>query len=151
VVVATGVTPRDPQIPGQDHPMVLSYIDVLRHHKPVGQRVAVIGAGGIGFDVAEYLVAAPMSTGHTATTDLPAWQAEWGVTDPALAPAAWQRHRPAGQRRRRTAGDAAAAQGRQARRRPGQNHRLDPPRRAEDEAGAHDGGVNYERIGDEGC
>jgi 2,4-dienoyl-CoA reductase (NADPH2) len=55
--VATGVRPRDPQIPGQDHPKVLSYIDVLRHRKPVGQRVAVVGAGGIGFDVAEYLVA----------------------------------------------------------------------------------------------
>ena len=46
VVIATGVEPRDPQIPGQDHPKVLSYIDVLRHGKPVGQRVAVIGAGG---------------------------------------------------------------------------------------------------------
>ena len=81
VVVATGVSPRDPKIPGQDHPMVLGYIDVLRHRKPVGQRVAVIGAGGIGFDVAEFLT----SDGHSTTTDLPAWQAEWGVTDPALA------------------------------------------------------------------
>jgi 2,4-dienoyl-CoA reductase (NADPH2) len=82
VVVATGVTPRDPQIPGQDHPKVLSYIDVLRHGKPVGPRVAIIGAGGIGFDVAEFLVAG----GHSTTLDLPAWQAEWGVTDPAQAP-----------------------------------------------------------------
>ncbi len=56
VIVATGVTPRDPQIPGQDHASVLSYIDVLLHGKPVGQRVAVIGAGGIGFDVSEFLV-----------------------------------------------------------------------------------------------
>ncbi len=82
VVVATGVTPRDPKIEGQDHPKVLSYIDVLRHKRPVGRRVAIIGAGGIGFDVAEYLV----SDGHTTALDLPAWQAEWGVTDPALAP-----------------------------------------------------------------
>jgi 2,4-dienoyl-CoA reductase (NADPH2) len=82
VIVATGVVPRDPKIPGQDHAKVLSYIDVLRHQKPVGQRVAVIGAGGIGFDVAEFLVAG----GHSTTTDLPAWQAEWGVTDPAQAP-----------------------------------------------------------------
>ena len=81
VIVATGVVPRDPRIPGQDHQKVLSYIDVLRHRKPVGPRVAVIGAGGIGFDVAEFLV----SEGHSTTTDLPAWQAEWGVTDPALA------------------------------------------------------------------
>jgi 2,4-dienoyl-CoA reductase (NADPH2) len=81
VIVATGVTPRDPKIPGQDHPKVLSYIDVLRHKKPVGKTVAVVGAGGIGFDVAEFLV----SAGHSTTVDLPAWQAEWGVTDPALA------------------------------------------------------------------
>jgi 2,4-dienoyl-CoA reductase (NADPH2) len=81
VVVATGVSPRDPKIPGQDHAKVLSYIDVLRLGKPVGQRVAIVGAGGIGFDVAEFLV----SEGHSSTLDLPAWQAEWGVTDPALA------------------------------------------------------------------
>jgi 2,4-dienoyl-CoA reductase (NADPH2) len=82
VIVATGVTPRDPKIEGQDHPRVLSYIDVLRNRKPVGRRVAIIGAGGIGFDVAEFLVA----EGHSTTLDLPAWQAEWGVTDPAAAP-----------------------------------------------------------------
>ena len=81
VVVATGVSPRDPKIPGQEHPKVLSYIDVLRHGKAVGQRVAIVGAGGIGFDVAEFLV----SEGHSTTLDLPAWQAEWGVTDPELA------------------------------------------------------------------
>jgi 2,4-dienoyl-CoA reductase (NADPH2) len=90
VIVATGVNPRDPKIPGQDHPKVLSYIDVLRHKKPVGARVAVIGAGGIGFDVAEYLVA----DGHSVTLDLPAWQAEWGVTDPALAPGGLSRDKP---------------------------------------------------------
>ncbi len=56
VIMATGVAPRDPKIPGQDHPSVLSYIDVLLHRKPVGKRVAVIGAGGIGFDVSEFLV-----------------------------------------------------------------------------------------------
>ncbi len=79
VIVATGVTPRDPKIEGQDHPKVLSYIDVLRHKKSVGQRVAIVGAGGIGFDVAEFLV----NEGHSTTVDLPAWLAEWGVTDPA--------------------------------------------------------------------
>ncbi len=56
VVIATGVLPRDPKIPGQDHPSVLGYVDVLLHNRPVGRRVAVIGAGGIGFDVAEFLV-----------------------------------------------------------------------------------------------
>lgn len=82
VIIATGVLPRDPKIAGQDHSKVLSYIEVLRDKKPVGQRVAIIGAGGIGFDVAEFLVTA----GHSTTTNLKEWQAEWGVTDPAAAP-----------------------------------------------------------------
>ena len=55
VIIATGVVPRDPKIPGQEHPSVLSYIDVLQGNKPVGKAVAVIGAGGIGFDVSEFL------------------------------------------------------------------------------------------------
>lgn len=55
-VVATGVTPRKLRIPGSDHPNVMSYLDVLKRNKPVGKRVAVIGAGGIGFDVSEFLV-----------------------------------------------------------------------------------------------
>jgi 2,4-dienoyl-CoA reductase (NADPH2) len=84
VILATGVTPRDPRIPGQDQPQVLSYIDVLLHGKPVGQRVAIVGAGGIGFDVAEYL-ATGTDLGHASpTTDLAAWLREWGVADPAL-------------------------------------------------------------------
>jgi len=80
VVIATGVTPRDPQIPGEDGANVLSYIDVLRDKAPVGQSVAVIGAGGIGFDVSEFLL-----EDHSPATDLPAWMKEWGVTDPATA------------------------------------------------------------------
>ncbi|MGR3761656.1 FAD-dependent oxidoreductase [Roseobacteraceae bacterium NS-SX3] len=79
VVIATGVSPRDPAIPGQDRGNVLSYIDVLRHKKPAGERVAVIGAGGIGFDVSEFL----LEEGHSPTTDLPLWMKEWGVADPA--------------------------------------------------------------------
>ncbi|MAX72844.1 MAG: NADPH-dependent 2,4-dienoyl-CoA reductase [Nioella sp.] len=79
VVIATGVTPRDPQIPGQDGPNVLSYVDVLLHKAPVGKRVAVIGAGGIGFDVAEFLV----HEGESPTEDLTLWKTEWGVSDPA--------------------------------------------------------------------
>lgn len=78
VVIATGVIPRDPQIPGQDGPNVVNYIDVLRHGAAVGERVAVIGAGGIGFDVSEFLV-----TGDSPTEDLEAWKAEWGVGDPS--------------------------------------------------------------------
>jgi len=80
VVVATGVTPRDPKIPGQDGPNVLSYIDVLLHKKPVGKRVAVIGAGGIGFDVSTFLV-----EDHSPTMDLAAWMREWGVGDPSTS------------------------------------------------------------------
>ncbi|MCC1481888.1 NADPH-dependent 2,4-dienoyl-CoA reductase [Roseibaca sp. Y0-43] len=82
VIIATGVTPRDPQIAGQDAPHVLRYIDVLRGQAPVGARVVVVGAGGIGFDVAEYLA----HQGPSAALDLGLWQREWGVTDPAKAP-----------------------------------------------------------------
>ncbi len=77
IVIATGVVPRDPEIEGQDLPHVLSYIDVLRG-ADVGKRVVVIGAGGIGFDVSEFLV-----TGDSPTVDLPEWLREWGVTDPS--------------------------------------------------------------------
>jgi len=78
VIIATGVIPRDPGIDGQDGPNVLSYIDVLRGKAPVGKRVAIIGAGGIGFDVAEYLV----HEGESPTEDLAEWKEEWGVGDP---------------------------------------------------------------------
>ncbi len=77
VVLATGVLPRTPAIPGLDHPKVLSYIDVLAHGRPVGGSVAIIGAGGIGFDVAEFLSHGP-DTPH-ASLDVPAFMAEWGV------------------------------------------------------------------------
>jgi 2,4-dienoyl-CoA reductase (NADPH2) len=81
VVIATGVLPRDPEIPGQDGPNVLSYIDVLRG-APVGRRVAVVGAGGIGFDVAEVLV----HQGESPTLNPALWRREWGVGDPATSP-----------------------------------------------------------------
>ncbi|RKT32693.1 2,4-dienoyl-CoA reductase (NADPH2) [Roseovarius halotolerans] len=81
VIIATGVLPRDPGIPGQEGSNVLSYVDVLRGKAQVGKRVAVVGAGGIGFDVAEYLV----QEGSSPTVDLPEWKEEWGVGDPAEA------------------------------------------------------------------
>lgn len=89
VIIATGVVPRDPNIEGQDHPTVLSYIDVLRHRKPVGKRVAIIGAGGIGFDVAEFL----LHDGHSPTLNLDEWLEEWGVVDPAEARGGIERNR----------------------------------------------------------
>lgn len=81
VVVATGVTPRVPNIPGIEHASVMSYVDAVRYGRPTGDRVAVVGAGGIGVDVSEFLTHAESPTLH-----LEAWQAEWGVTDPELAP-----------------------------------------------------------------
>ena len=82
VVLATGVTPRDPHSPGQNSPNVVSFIDVLAVGATVGPRVAIVGAGGIGFDVAEYLVVA---AGESSTLDLDEWRREWGVGDPAEA------------------------------------------------------------------
>ncbi len=81
VVLATGVLPRDPKIPGEDHPKVMSYVDVLLHGKPAGERVAIVGAGGIGFDVASFLV-------HEHVPEAEAierFMREWGVGDPAAS------------------------------------------------------------------
>ncbi|MGV2919465.1 oxidoreductase [Streptomyces alfalfae] len=75
VVVATGVTPRVPEIPGIDHPSVVSYLDVLRDGASVGERVAIVGAGGIGFDVAEYLT----DGGEKASLDPATYFRQWGV------------------------------------------------------------------------
>ncbi|NSY39984.1 NADPH-dependent 2,4-dienoyl-CoA reductase [Leisingera sp. ANG59] len=145
VVIATGVLPRDPAIPGQDRYNVLSYIDVLRHKKPVGKRVAVIGAGGIGFDVSEFL----LEEGHSPATDLPAWMKEWGVADPAehragLAPegpqpAAPARHVTLLQRK-------AERHGKRLGKTTGWIHRATLKMKDVEFVG----GVNYERIDDEG-
>lgn len=87
IVLATGVVPRDPRIPGQaegqESGTVLDYVDVLRHGRPVGRRVAIVGAGGIGFDVAEFLT--HEEGGVSPSLDLAVWLAEWGVVDPAEA------------------------------------------------------------------
>ncbi|MFM5440089.1 FAD-dependent oxidoreductase [Aeromonas enteropelogenes] len=81
VILATGIRPRTPNIPGIEHPKVLSYLDVLRDHKPVGEKVAVIGAGGIGFDVAEYLVEKRVAQSSHGDGDLRRdhWLKEWGI------------------------------------------------------------------------
>jgi 2,4-dienoyl-CoA reductase (NADPH2) len=77
VVLASGVLPRVPDVPGLDHAKVLSYVDVLLHARPVGASVAIIGAGGIGFDVAEFL---SHDDAHaSASLDIPAFMREWGI------------------------------------------------------------------------
>ena len=95
VVIATGVTPRTPSIKGQEEAVrsgkVLSYVDVLLRGAAVGKKVAVVGAGGIGFDVSEFLV---QEAGHSPTLDLKAWEGEWGVTDPAQARGGVARGKP---------------------------------------------------------
>ncbi|MFY0642757.1 MAG: FAD-dependent oxidoreductase, partial [Bermanella sp.] len=75
VIIATGIAPRLPEIEGIEHSKVLGYLDVLKHKKPVGKKVAVIGAGGIGFDVSEYLV----HNGPSTSQDIEAFMSEWGV------------------------------------------------------------------------
>lgn len=75
IILATGISPRTPDIEGVDHPKVLSYLDVLRDKVPVGEKVAVIGAGGIGFDISEYL----SHQGDPSSQNIPAFMAEWGI------------------------------------------------------------------------
>ena len=75
VLVATGIEPRTPEIPGVDHPKVVSYIDAILGRKPVGRKVAIIGAGGIGFDVAELIT----HEGKSGALDVDVFAAEWGI------------------------------------------------------------------------
>ncbi|WP_314020237.1 NADPH-dependent 2,4-dienoyl-CoA reductase [Stutzerimonas degradans] len=75
VVLATGIVPRTPDIPGVDHPKVIGYLDAILERKPVGQKVAVIGAGGIGFDVSEYIT----HDGESTSLDREAFWKEWGI------------------------------------------------------------------------
>ena len=75
VILATGIAPRLPEIDGIEHSKVLNYLDVLKHKKTVGKKVAVIGAGGIGFDVSEYLC----HEGEATSQNIPAFMKEWGV------------------------------------------------------------------------
>ena len=144
VLLATGVVARDPKIPGQDGHNVLSYIDVLLHGKPVGERVAVIGAGGIGFDVAEFLVT---PAGHSPTLNLPEWLAEWGVADPATVRGGVVRAQPAPPARRVTLLQRKAGKlGRGLGKTTGWIHRAALQMKQVEMIG----GVNYERIGPQG-
>lgn len=145
IIVATGVTPRDPEIPGQEHAKTLNYIDVLLHGREVGKRVAIVGAGGIGFDVAEFLLA----DGPSPTLDLERWLAEWGVVDPSEARGGISQSKPPTPESpreiyllQRKAGKHGAGLGKTT----GWIHRAKVKKR-----GVHlIGGINYEAIGDEG-
>jgi len=98
VLLASGVKPRIPKIPGQELPHVLSYAELLSGTKSVGERVVIVGAGGIGFDVAEYLLEA----GHSLTLDEAAWRRHWGVADPAEHAGGLTQPQPASPRRKLT-------------------------------------------------
>jgi 2,4-dienoyl-CoA reductase (NADPH2) len=142
VVLATGVVPRIPAIPGVDHPMVLTYAEAITGAKPIGPTVAVIGAGGIGFDVSEFLV-----TDRSPTLDLTRWRAEWGATDRSDARGALTTPSPAPPAReiyllQRTKGP----QGKRLGKTSGWVHRASLKAK-----GVHQlCGMNYERITDEG-
>ncbi|MFN7757877.1 MAG: FAD-dependent oxidoreductase [Betaproteobacteria bacterium] len=144
VIVATGVRPRDPKIPGQDAAHVLSYIDVLLHGRAVGERVAIVGAGGIGFDVAEFLVTPP---GHSPSLRLPEWLAEWGVADPGAVRGGVVRPRPAPAARRVTLLQRKSGKlGRNLGKTTGWIHRAALAMKEVEMVG----GVNYERITPQG-
>ncbi|MET9346138.1 NADPH-dependent 2,4-dienoyl-CoA reductase [Streptomyces termitum] len=143
VVVATGVTPRVPAIEGVDHPSVVGYLDVLRGGAPVGERVAIIGAGGIGFDVAEFLT----DGGEGASRDPEAYFRQWGV-DTSYENRGGLRapERPAPPRRvhllQRKTGKVGAGLGKTT----GWIHRTELKHRGVTMVA----GVTYERIDDEG-
>jgi 2,4-dienoyl-CoA reductase (NADPH2) len=142
VLLATGVSPRNPHIAGQDTPGVVSYLDAILQRQPVGRRVAIVGAGGIGFDVAEFLV---HDAAHPSPAlDLAAWMREWGVTDPALARGGVVRGIPAAASRQvtllqRKAGKLGAGLGKTT----GWIHRSALKMKQVEMVA----GVNYERIG----
>ncbi|NDJ88197.1 FAD-dependent oxidoreductase [Mycolicibacter kumamotonensis] len=144
VILATGVRPRIPQIPGIEHPMVLSYAEAITG-RPVGESVAVIGAGGIGFDVSEFLIVENAES--SPTLNLKEWKAEWGAADPWEARGALVPPDPAPPARQvyllaRTAG----AQGRKLGKTSGWVHRASLKAKGVQQLS----GVNYERIDDDG-
>ena len=142
VWLATGVSPRNPRIPGQDTPGVISYVDAILRREPVGARVLIVGAGGIGFDVAELLV--HDSAHPSPSLDLPSWLREWGVADPGCVRGGVRRAEPAAAARQvtllqRKAGKLGAGLGKTT----GWIHRSALKMKNVEMVA----GVNYERIG----
>ena len=149
VVLATGVSPRMPDIPGIDHPMVLSYAEAITG-EPVGKTVAVVGAGGVGFDVSEFLVTAsagPADEYRSSSILLKEWKAEWGAADPQEARGALATPIPAPPARevyllQRTTGPQGMRLGKTS----GWVHRASLKAKGVQQLS----GVNYERIDDDG-
>ncbi|MFI9504825.1 FAD-dependent oxidoreductase [Nocardia sp. NPDC052566] len=143
VILATGVRPRMPNIPGIEHPMVLSYAELVREGKPVGKRVAVIGAGGIGYDVSEYLTV----EGHP-TLKLDEWKEEWGVdADDEQAPGQLTTPKPSPAAREVVLLQRKSTPfGKDLGKTSGWVHRAALKAKGVE----HVGGVNYERIDDNG-
>jgi 2,4-dienoyl-CoA reductase (NADPH2) len=149
VVLATGVSPRMPAIPGIDHPMVLSYAEAIMG-KPVGKSVAVVGAGGVGFDVSEFLVttpAGPADEYRSPSVILKEWKAEWGAADPQEVRGALTTPIPAPPARevyllQRTKGPQGTRLGKTS----GWVHRASLKAKGVQQLS----GVNYERIDDDG-
>jgi 2,4-dienoyl-CoA reductase (NADPH2) len=145
VVLATGVAPRIPAIPGIDHPMVLTYAEAITGIKPIGNSVAVIGAGGVGFDVSEFLVTDSSPTHERQS--LKDWKAEWGAADPWESPGALTTPIPAPPARevyllQRSNG----AQGKRLGKTSGWVHRASLKAKGVQQLS----GVNYERVSDDG-
>ncbi|MBS9535557.1 NADPH-dependent 2,4-dienoyl-CoA reductase [Mycobacterium sp. M1] len=141
VVLATGVRPRIPDIPGIDHPMVMTYAEAITGRE-VGASVAVVGAGGIGFDVSEFLV-----TKDSPTLNLAEWKAEWGAADPWRARGALTTPDPSAPARQvyllaRTEGRQGLKLGKTT----GWVHRASLKAKAVQQIS----GVNYDRIDDDG-
>jgi 2,4-dienoyl-CoA reductase (NADPH2) len=149
VVLATGVSPRMPDIVGIDHPMVLTYPEAITG-KPVGKTVAVVGAGGVGFDVSEFLVATPagpVDEFRSPSIILKEWKAEWGVADPQEVRGALTTPLPAPPARevyllQRTKGPQGKGLGKTS----GWVHRASLKAKGVQQLS----GVNYERIDDDG-
>jgi 2,4-dienoyl-CoA reductase (NADPH2) len=143
VVFATGVNPRAAAIPGSERANVVNYVDVLRGDAQVGARVAIVGAGGIGFDVAEFLV----EDAPSPSTDIARWTHEWGVDTTLAARAGLVKPAPEAPRRQvwllqRTPGKP----GRRLNKTSGWVHRATLAAKKVTMLG----GVSYERIDDDG-
>ncbi|MEM1133561.1 MAG: NADPH-dependent 2,4-dienoyl-CoA reductase [Pseudomonadota bacterium] len=145
VIIATGIRPRVPDLAGIDHPKAVGYIDAILGHKPIGRRVAIMGAGGIGFDVATLITHA----GPSAAMDIPTFCREWGVdfaNHPRGGVAGVEKHINQADREVFILQRRDSKPGRSLGRTTGWTHRLSLAQRGVQMLG----GVTYLRIDDEG-